>query len=156
MELPKPSSFPLDNYAASSKEVPEGFPEDSPEGIPEEFLEEFPEEDSDALTEDSDVLTENSDDELQLDWAIQSDGDDEEPRAWTLSAIRSRADRDLTDWMFDPNLYASYDLMCGPFDLDACADIQGHNAQCARYWSPEDCYSKHSWAGLKIWCNRPF
>ena len=58
--------------------------------------------------------------------------------------------------MFDPDLFSSYDLMYGPFDVDACADVQGHDAQCARYWSPEDCYSRHSWAGLKVWCNPPF
>ena len=48
------------------------------------------------------------------------------------------------------------DLMHGPFDVDACADAQGHNAQCARYWSPKIWYSRHSWAGLKVWCNSPF
>ena len=86
--------------------------------------------------------------------ANQSDSDDEEPGAWALSAIK--ADRDSTDWMFDPGLYSSYDLMYGPFDVDACAGIQGHNAQCTRFWSPEDCYSSQSWAGPKIWCNPPF
>lgn len=106
------------------------------------------------MTEDSDALTEHFDDAIQFDEAIKSDSDDEEPRAWTLSAIR--AHRDLTDWMFDPDLYSSYDLMYGPFEVDACADVQGHNAQCARYWSPKIWYSRHSWAGLKVWCNSPF
>ena len=136
LELPLPSSLLPDGSASSLEEAPEEFPEDPPDGC--------------SSADDSDAVTEEPDD-LLFDEALHSEN---APGAWTLSAVR--ADRDSTDWMFDPDLYASYDLMYGPFDVDACADTQGHNSQCSRYWSPADCYSRHSWAGLKVWCDPPF
>ena len=66
------------------------------------------------------------------------------------------AERDSADWMFDPDLFSSYILMYGPFEVDACADDEGRNAQCKRFWSPSDSYNCHSWAGQKVWCNPPF
>jgi len=43
-----------------------------------------------------------------------------------------------------------------PFQVDACADNDGHNAQCAEFWCSKDSYASHSWAGLNVWCNTPF
>ena len=64
--------------------------------------------------------------------------------------------RDTTDWQFEPDLFKSYDIHYGPFDVDACADNEGQNAQCEHFWSPNNSYAQHSWAGTKVWCNPPF
>ena len=44
----------------------------------------------------------------------------------------------------------------GPFQVDACADNAGRNAQCEKFWCSQDSYAKHSWAGMTVWCNPPF
>ncbi len=53
-------------------------------------------------------------------------------------------------------VFHSYNLIYGPFNVDACADNYGSNAQCENYWSPSNSYALHSWGGLKVWCNPPF
>jgi hypothetical protein len=44
----------------------------------------------------------------------------------------------------------------GPFDIDACCDTNGLNAQLPQYWSPlQDCLQQ-SWTHKKVYCNPPF
>jgi len=72
------------------------------------------------------------------------------------NSMQLAALRDNVDWQFDPDLFMSYNLRCGPFQVDACADNDGRNAQCAEFWCSKDSYASHSWAGLNVWCNPPF
>ena len=72
----------------------------APKGLSKIFLKATvgysPAEDNEAFTKDSDALPEDSNDELQFDWVIQIESDDEcgdeELEAWAHSAIK--ADRD--------------------------------------------------------------
>ena len=41
------------------------------------------------------------------------------------NSMQLAAVRDSADWHFDPDLYRSYNLRYGPFDVDACADNEG-------------------------------
>ena len=64
--------------------------------------------------------------------------------------------RDVSDWMLNPQFHIALSNLCGPFEVDACADPLGHNAFCARFWSALDSCLDHDWAGLSVWCNPPF
>ena len=72
------------------------------------------------------------------------------------SRIAYHQERDSSDWKFDEELFESYSLLHGPFSVDACADYNGYNAQCLKYWCEADSCLNHSWAGEKVWCNPPF
>ena len=72
------------------------------------------------------------------------------------NSMQLAAMRDTTYWQFEPDVFKSYDMRYGPFQVDACADDLGRNAQCEKFWCPNDSYTQHSWAGLKVWCNPPF
>ena len=53
--------------------------------------------------------------------------------------------RDADDWQFDPELYWEYCQLYGPFEIDACADNRGYNAQLAAdFWCPSDSCLDHS------------
>ena len=69
---------------------------------------------------------------------------------------RWRPERDHSDWLLDPGLVAQCAAITGAFDVDACADPLGHNAQVERFWSKLDSCLEHSWAGLHVWCNPDF
>ena len=125
--LPLPSKYLLDDTDTESLE---GYSTD---------------EDSDETSEDDSSEATSENDELDFDPALQDDDEDGAPEAWTIPVFT--AERDTADWMFDPGLFSSYNLMYGPFEVDACADDEGRNAQCKRFWSPSDSYNCHSWAG---------
>ena len=73
----------------------------------------------------------------------------------TLSDPNSSPTRDTDDWQFDPHLFDRY-YRAIPFDVDACADNNGDNAQMRRFWCPRDSCLQHSWAGLAVYCNPPW
>ena len=88
-------------------------------------------------------------------WGIR-DTENDPPAGADRQPEVNAALRDATDWQFQTDVFRSYNLRHGPFDVDACADNQGHNAQCQKWWCPNDSYSQQSWSGMKIWCNPPF
>eukprot|EP00884_Botryococcus_braunii_P019069 jgi/Botrbrau1/5846/Bobra.0366s0027.1 len=49
------------------------------------------------------------------------------------------------DWMLETNIFREIETHWGPFDLDACCDLQGHNSQLPLFWTH-----------LSIYCNPPF
>ena len=108
-------------------------------------------EDAESLSSSDNGDTGSEGDSLIFDLALE---EPKEANTWSLAAIRG--ERDTSDWMFDPDLFQSYNLVYGPFDVDATADDKGHNAQCDIFWSPSNSYTHHSWGGLKVWCNPPF
>ena len=70
--------------------------------------------------------------------------------------------RDPSDWMLDRDTFKHLNAKHGPFEIDACADKWGDNAQLKEWWSLEDgtpeapgCLSK-DWAGRSIYCNPDF
>ena len=64
--------------------------------------------------------------------------------------------RDTDDWCFDHSKFQEYHLKYGPFDVEACADEEGHNAHMSPYWSAKDSCLQHSWTGLRTYCNPPW
>jgi hypothetical protein len=62
----------------------------------------------------------------------------------------------IEDWMLDRHVFQFIESKWGPFEVDACADPQGLNAQLPFYWSIEDSCLGHDWAGKSIYCNPPF
>ena len=76
-------------------------------------------------------------------------GPEREP-SWAL------LQRDQTDWTFEPSEFRRLQEQYGPYDVDACCDIQGRNRQQVTggaYW--HDCLSQ-PWEGLRLWVNPPF
>jgi len=71
--------------------------------------------------------------------------------------------RDVSDWMFRPDLFRAIDAKFGPFNWDACADEYGHNAQLPNFWAADHgqlrlhtgCLA-NDWAGKAVWCNPDF
>ena len=39
------------------------------------------------------------------------------------------------------------------FEVDACADVEGHNAHCRQFYSAADSALEHDWAGRLTWCH---
>ncbi len=54
-------------------------------------------------------------------WGIRDTEQDPSAEAGWQSEINA-ALRDVTDWQFLPDVFRSYSLRHGPFDVDACAD----------------------------------
>ena len=83
-------------------------------------------------------------------------GEDNTGEANAGSILTCQPSRDTTDWQFDAELFRSYNLLYGPFSVDACSDDAGYNALCPSYWCAGDSCLQHSWAGKSVWCNPPF
>lgn len=79
---------------------------------------------------------------------------EDNPLADALSRLRTVLDRD--DWLLHRRLFLELADCAGPFDVDACADPVGHNAQCEVFWSKIDRCIDHDWARRRIYCNPPF
>ena len=78
-----------------------------------------------------------------------------------LADLLSRWHYDKTDrgdWQFDPAEFARAQAWlrarhARTFDVDACADPTGLNAQCSPFWSGADSCLDHDMAGMAVWCN---
>jgi hypothetical protein len=74
-----------------------------------------------------------------------------------------RHQRDVSDWMFRPDLFQAIQAKFGPFTIDACCDSAGANAQLPEYWSAppggllltEGCL-RQDWANKSVYCNPDF
>ena len=83
-------------------------------------------------------------------------GEDHTGEVHAGSILTCQPSRDTTDWQFDAELFQSYNLLYGPFQVDACSDNAGYNALCPVYWCADDSCLQHSWTGKSVWCNPPF
>jgi hypothetical protein len=76
---------------------------------------------------------------------------------------RPRHQRDVSDWMFRPDLFRAIQAKFGPFTIDACCDSAGANAQLPEYWSAppggllltEGCL-RQNWANKSVYCHPDF
>ena len=75
-------------------------------------------------------------------------------RADGISRLRGAVDDQ--DWQLRGVLFAQLDAEWGPFDVDACCDVLGHNAHCPVFWSELNSCLEHCWAGKRVYCNPPF
>ena len=64
--------------------------------------------------------------------------------------------RDTDDWQLDPCIFFKLFMTYGPFDVDACADVHGENAQLDAYWCSTDSCLDHLWCGKNVYCNPPW
>ena len=64
--------------------------------------------------------------------------------------------RDTEDWQLDPCIFFKHFMTYGPFEVDACADVHGDNAQLDEYWCVTDSCLNHSWCGKNVYCNPPW
>ncbi len=54
-----------------------------------------------------------------------------------------QSQRDTSDRQFLPNVFKSYDLHYGPFEVDTCSDDAGNNALCKEWWSLKQLHQAH-------------
>ena len=80
-------------------------------------------------------------------------GEDHIGEAHAASVLARQPSRDTTGWQFDAELFQSYNLLYGPFQVDACSD-DAATMDFAPY--AEDSCLQRSWAGKSVWCNPPF
>jgi hypothetical protein len=60
------------------------------------------------------------------------------------------------DYMLEKHVFDDIEAVWGPFDVDACCDEGGLNAQIPSYWSPaQDCLLQE-WTHKNVYCNPPF
>ena len=75
-----------------------------------------------------------------------------------LADALSRWERpfDDQDWKLSKREFEKLGSELGPFEVDACADLAGYNAQCEEFWTELDDCAKQRWAGRRVYCNPPF
>lgn len=67
-----------------------------------------------------------------------------------------RLPKSTNNWQFDREEFNKFNLLYGPFTLDACSDNLGHNAQVAsRFYSPDNTFFKANISGETVWCHPP-
>jgi hypothetical protein len=60
------------------------------------------------------------------------------------------------DLMLERHIFNELESVWGPFDVDACCDEGGLNAQIPSYWSPaQDCLLQ-DWSNKNVYCHPPF
>jgi len=74
-------------------------------------------------------------------------------RVWSNVSL---LDKDLEDWQLMTEEMEVLEQNFGPFDVDACSDELGTNAQCKKSWNAKDDCRKKQWGGLNVYCNGPF
>ena len=74
-------------------------------------------------------------------------------KQWRQQAIRARDDQ---DWRLMAQLWHSIDKEFGPFDTDACVDLDRTNSFCFSSWTSKDDARLADFHGLNVWCNPPF
>jgi len=57
------------------------------------------------------------------------------------------------DWMFDSIRFSELNSAYGPFEVDACCNLNGSNALLPKFWSNA---LQQNWQGLHVWCTCPF
>lgn len=58
--------------------------------------------------------------------------------------------------MFNRAEFLRYSKQYGPFQIDACADVNGHNAHCTTFYSSADSFLSAKIAGSTVWLNPPY
>ena len=58
--------------------------------------------------------------------------------------------------MFNRTEFLRYSKQYGPFQIDACADVNGHNAHCTTFYSSANSFLSAKIAGSAVWLNPPF
>ena len=60
------------------------------------------------------------------------------------------------DWMLLRPLFLELESKWGPFDIDACCDNQGHNAQVPDFCCPDRSFLTYNCEGKRVYMNPPF
>ena len=60
------------------------------------------------------------------------------------------------EWSLKKQSFKELETLWGPFDIDACCDTHGLNAQLPQYWSPQQDCLQQNWTHKKVYCNPPF
>jgi hypothetical protein len=63
---------------------------------------------------------------------------------------------DDQDWQLDRKQFERIDKMAGPFEIDACCDLAGHNTHCEKFWTAVDDCTEQQWRGKRVYCNPPY
>ena len=63
---------------------------------------------------------------------------------------------DFDDWRLKESEVASLDKEEGPFEVDACCDILGSNANFPVFWTAVVDCRKEDWCNRNVYCNPPF
>ena len=61
-----------------------------------------------------------------------------------------------TERKFHPLEFQALEKLLGKFTVDGCADNQGYNAQCHRYYCPNNSFLTADVSGEQVWMNPPF
>eukprot|EP00884_Botryococcus_braunii_P007072 jgi/Botrbrau1/16366/Bobra.0290s0001.1 len=123
-DLSEESQEQLDLYSGSEEEIPSTEPSDEEEAYSEEH---------EASSSESEIEIYNA--------TVSNEG-----RELELAAHPYMTE----DWMLETNIFREIETHWGPFDLDACCDLQGHNSQLPLFWSAEDDCLQQSWTDLSI------
>jgi hypothetical protein len=71
--------------------------------------------------------------------------------------VRKRTTAVNQDWMFDSDEFSFWEGKTRPFTLDACADNEGTNSQCAEKFNcPNRSFLKSDCTGQHVWLNPPY
>ena len=63
---------------------------------------------------------------------------------------------DTNDWMVLRPIFLDFDKQWGPFDVDACCDNDGHNAQVPEFCCPKRSFLEFNCEGKRVFMNPPF
>lgn len=66
-----------------------------------------------------------------------------------------QSQRDTSDWQL-PRDVCPCVTQYRPCRVGGTSDNEGRTALCPQFWSPDNSYASHTWAGQSIWCNPPF